>query len=390
MVLPMISMLLPLLSMPVVTQNFGAAGWSAIAVGISVGSGGAVLVDFAWALLGPQRVASAHEASRAGIYALATRVKVLVLLAIAPLALGFAALAPSVDHVTTVLVCSAFLLTALNGNWFFIGHGSPMSVLRTDVIPRAMAIVLAVLTMALGGPLQAYGWFLLLAATASAFLGHAVAKVRISDLANVTSLRVRIVFGQHREAMWGRAISSLYISLPVTLVAFAAPGAVHLFAAADSLLKMCTNVLSSIISAFQKYVGGSSRSDLGLRLRTALVVNTAFGLAAAILIITLGPFVLFQLMSGTLTVGIGITAPVGGIVLVTCISRAVGSLGLVAVGHVTAITVSACVGAAIGVPAVLAGARLQGAELALTGMLLAEVVVMVVQIVALTRKWKKA
>lgn len=388
MLLPMISMLLPILSMPVITRNFGAAGWSAVAVGISVGTGGAVLVDFAWTLLGPQRVASAHEASRAAVYALATRVKVLVFLAVAPVALGFAAFAPSADTVTTVLVCSAFLLMALGGNWFFIGCGRPRSILLTDLAPRAAGVVSAVIAMELGGPLQLYGWFLLLAALGSGLLGHIIARVTVDNLADVTSLRIALAFRRHRAAILGRAISSMYISLPVTLVAFAAPGAVHVFAAADSLLKMCMNVLSSVISVFQKYVGSSGRSDLRARFRMALLVNGAFGLTVATGIVILGPFLLSGLMSGTLTVGMGMTVPMAGIVLVTCISRAVGSLGLVAIGHVGAITVSACLGAAIGVPAVLLGAGLQGAELALSGMLLAEVGVMLVQILALSRKWR--
>ncbi|MEE2567933.1 hypothetical protein V1638_00770 [Pseudarthrobacter sp. J64] len=385
----MISMLLPLLSMPTVTQNFGAPGWSAIAIGMSVGSGGSVLIDFAWSLLGPQRVASTHASRRAGVLALATRMRAWVILAVAPLALAAVLVVPSEDRTTTLLVCSAFLAMGMSGNWFFIGCGRPNAIFLSDLIPRAAAVVLAVTAMELGAPLQVYGWLLASAAVVSVIAAHRLAGVTFDDLTGVTALRASIAFRRHKAAIAGRAISSLYISLPVTLVAFVAPTGVHAFAAADSLLKMVLNVLGSVINAFQRYVGSSAKVDLLTRLRLAVLVNAGFGAVAGLLIVVFGPFIFMLLMSGTLDIGIGMTLPLAGVVLTTCISRAVGSLGLVAMGRVSAITVSAVVGAVIGVPAIMLGAGLQGAELALTGMFVAEAAVLIVQVLALSRAiWK--
>ncbi len=383
---PVVSAVASLVAIPAVTERYGLDGWAAVAVGLSVGMGLSVLGELGWALDGPVRVARAGERSRVTTFRLALALKTMLLPLTVPLSGLVAALLAPAFPVEAAVTAVAGALLGLSMSWYFIGIGRPALILLTDSTPKLAAAGVAALAIHAGAPLIVYGVSLLVANLLSPVVactlvtGRPYPRVRLTARRSWAGIRAQMV------ALRGRAASAVYIALPVALVALVAPGAVATFAAIERLQRMLLALLAAIPSAFLHWatrdVRARERSD---RVTIAIVANAALGLLAGGLWIVVAPVAAHIVFAGELALPGEVLVMSAVVVALTCASRAVGGIALVAYRSVGSVSNSAIAGAAVGVTAILVAARALGTFGALVGEALAEAVVLGWQLLALRR-----
>ena len=218
-VVPACSAIVPLLAIPVITSKFGGNAWVAVALGISIGSAGAVLVELGWALNGSIRVARAHEAARHSILSMALATKISAFFVLAVPVIAATLVLEDKFPFLAMFVGLANLGTGLTSSWYFIGLGSPWSIVVSDVMPRVLATAMSCVAILIwNAPAVLYGQLLLLASVASVFVSIRVAQMPPGLVLGHTLPRFMLSLRNQRSALIARGVSSLYIALPVTLV----------------------------------------------------------------------------------------------------------------------------------------------------------------------------
>jgi hypothetical protein len=384
---PALTSLVPLLALPGVTSVAGASGWAAVAVGQSVGAAGAVVTELGWGLTGTVRVGRQSEAAARRLLAWSLATKSVAVLAVMPVAAAAAALLAPAHRPEAAAIAGVGALSSVNAVWFYIGRGDPGRLLLLDALPRTLCGVGSAVLLLHGAPLWIFVLGVGVPALTAPVLAVRAVGLRRTDCVGMTSRRLLQVIAMQRTALAGRAVSSVYIALPVTLVAAVAPTAVVAsFAAADRLQRMILTGLQALPNTVQHWVGSSP--DLTTRLtraRRACVVTVLLGAGVGAGLVVLAPTVSRWLFSDTASVTRPEAVFCAGIITVVSGSRITGGVILVVLRRVRSITVSASVGACVGVVAVPVGAATHGVAGALAGTLLAELAVLGVQLDAARR-----
>lgn len=384
-ILPMASIASPLLALPAVTSKYGAPAWVAVAVGQSVGGALAVVVELAWSLTGPQRVARLDVDAGRRVLATALLSKFLLFLPLAVLGAAVSSWLSAVHGGTSALVAVGATATGLTSIWYYIGRGSVGKIFKTDALPRLLCVSGASAMILLGAPLWTYPVIgIILPGLGSVFATLYVERMGLDYFRGISFARICHVIKVQSIGMSGRALSGLYIALPVALVSMVAPGAVAVFAAAERLQRICLQMLDGIPSVMQNWVGGaSSRLQRHQRVQKAIVYNIWVGLISGAGFSMGAGIASRYVFAGSVDLPLQITLISGVLVFVVCISKATGNLALVALGRVKVITLSALAGAIVGIPAIMVGAWLHGAPGALLAEVAAEMVVLAIQAVYL-------
>jgi O-antigen/teichoic acid export membrane protein len=378
-ILPMFGAVTPLLALPAISDTNGAAGWTAIAVGQSVGAGGSVLVELGWSLTGPQTVAGSSAEQGKRVFAQACLSKLAVLAAVAPVAVLLTiSLGPA--HLTTaVLSALALCVGGMSANWYFIGLGEPRYIFFSDALPRVLFTLLGVGTLYAHQPLWFFGLCSVLGYLSSFLLGVHLIGRQIPWKSEFNKRAIRSTLRAQRVAVVGRGFSALYIGLPTSLVQAVSPSSVAAFSAAERLIRMGLMILQSVPNAFQRYIGApGTAGSRQRRIQVTIVSQAIIGVVAASVVAFALPKTVDILFSGTVAVSEPVTIFAASVVLLTCLSRGTG-LALVALQDVKWITFSAAGGAAAGVIAIPGLASTGGATGAMAGLVIAELVVFVVQ-----------
>jgi hypothetical protein len=381
---PLLGIVSPLLVIPSVTSQFGAAGWSAIAIGMSSGAAGAVLVELGWGLTGPQQVAVLARRDRGHIYLLSSLTKVAVFILVAPLVYITAEHLSPAYSVESGLMGVATAAIGLSPAWFFIGTSEPSRVLFTDSIPKVIAAVISALSLFGGAPLLVYPALFILSALISPALGASMAHIGAHSRVGISANSAFAAVKRQAVALLGRVASSMYLSLPTVLLAVISPTAVASFSAADRLQRMLLATLVVFPNSLQNWIGSSP--DLSVRqhrVRLSIAANSALGATAGLAFAAAGPTLANLVFTGAVPVGWPLSACCGFIIFLTCTSRAVGGLGLVAYKRVGWVTSSAVAGAVVGLALIFWLGHLWGAVGALGAMVAAELVVVVIQVFGL-------
>jgi len=388
--LPMLSALSPLLALPAITSRYGAEAWGTVAVAQSVGAACAVIVELGWGLNGPQRVARAMEKNRKQIFATALATKTVTFVTMGSIAAGIAVALTPTHPATAALVAVGTAGVGLSSAWYFIGTGSPSRIMTTDSLPRLAAVVFAAIAISAGWPLFVYGFALLLPSIFAPMISALLIGTTRGDFIAVrTAQRFRLAIRLQLTALSGRAVSALYIALPITLVSLVAPQAVVVFAAVERLQRMTLTVLQAVPNFMQAWVGtASDRPARFRRSRRAILINAALGSAAGCAFTLAAPLACRLLFSGVVELPLELAALGGCVIFTVCASRATGNIALVAAQNIRAISVSAVAGACVGVPAILALSAVLGSRGALLGELAAEITVLGVQLFAVYRSFR--
>jgi hypothetical protein len=389
---PALTSLVPLLALPGVTSVAGASGWAAVAIGQSVGAAAAVVTELGWGLTGTVRVGrqSGQAARRLLAWSLAT--KGIAVLVMAPVAACAAALLAPAFRPEAAAIAGVGALSSVNAVWFYIGRGDPRRLLLLDALPRTVCGVASAVLLLHGAPLWIFVLGVGVPAVTAPVLAVRAVGIRRTDVTGMTWRRLFRVVVMQRTALAGRAVSSVYIALPVTLVAAVAPTAVVAsFAAADRLQRMLLTGLQALPNTVQHWVGSSP--DLQTRLtrgRNAAVASVLVGAVIGAGLVVLAPTLSRWLFSDSASVTRPEAVFCAGAIMVVSGSRITGGVILVVLHQVRSILVSATVGACVGVVAIPIGAATHGVEGALAGTLLAEISVLAVQVDAARRGWTAA
>ncbi|WP_167132204.1 polysaccharide biosynthesis C-terminal domain-containing protein [Paramicrobacterium chengjingii] len=381
-ILPLAGLLTPLLAIPAITSQFGASGWAAVAIGQSIGTAVAVLVELGWGLSGPQRVARLADNAAYRLLAYALQTKFIVY---APLAVVSGFLAYSLAHshnIEAALVAVGFSSMGLTASWYFVGRTRPWLLLGTEGLCRFVAIAIASALLLLGAPLIVYP---LVGLIVPAFLAPLFALLVARRGSNVKAMflspaRLLFMIRAQGSAVSARAVSSIYIALPVALVSIVSPSSVAIFAAGERLLRITLGGLAAVPNSLQGWVGGSSTRAVRVRrAELAVLINVGLGVVAAVIFGLLAPFASKLIFTNAATIPPELAWAVAAVLFVVCISRSTGNIALVALGRVKYVLVSALAGALIGTPALLLLAHLMGAVGAAVAELVSEALVLAIQ-----------
>lgn len=385
--LPALNALAPLLVLPIITGHLGVDAWVGVAIAQSVGAGGAVLVELGWGLTGTQRVARQQRDNRLHLIALSTITKIIVFV---PAALGSAvvvtALAPQ-DTAACVVIAIAGCITSFCPTWVYIGLGRASLILLFDTVPRTLGLLVAAGAVIATGSLWGFALPVLISSIVSASAGHIALGIRSRHFRAHPRRRILVAMRAQGSALTGRALSALYIALPVTLVgAVATVSEVAVFSAVERLQRMLLTGLQALPNAIQGWVGSAGDpQERRKRALTAVWANGGTGIVAGAVAALILPPASRILFSGVADIPAELAALSGLLIAIVSFSRATGGIALVTVGRIDAIAWSALAGAVVGIPAILLLAGAFGAAGGLLGEISAELVVLSVQSVALAR-----
>lgn len=388
---PILNAVSPLLALPAITASFGSPAWAAIAIGQSLGGTAGVIVELGWGLSGSQRVARMSPRNRAHAFGVSLVAKSIVGVPVIGVAAALSwTLAPAAFRGETAVVAVASAVAMLSAGWIFVGILRPRLFLYTEVLPRAALITGSAVAIQLGAGLWTYAGALLLAAVSAPVAGALVLRLRWRDLVSLSPRRLVTVIGYQRAALNSSVFSSVYISLGTTVATLGSANATLLFASVDRLQRMVQQVLRTQNFVFKGWVG--REVDPGRRIRQAVRatrISVVIGVVSGVLFAIGAPLVADVVFSGTVDIPPLAAVLAGTGIAIICATMSTGFVLLVALGRVSAVATSAAVGAVVGLPGIFFGAMLFAGTGALAGQLLAETAVLIVQLIAVRRRFRE-
>lgn len=388
---PFLSLLAPFLFLPVLARLAGADAWVAIALGQSIGGFAALVAGLGYPTLAPPQIAVATADRRRRILATSLHVRLPVWLVAAAVGVLVAALlAPDSHRSEAAVMAGAMSLSALAPTWYWIGVGRALPILWSEVLPRMVATLSATAILLAGGGVIWYPLLLTVAMVA----GPAVVYVRFAgpDLVRIDRDDALAVLRTHPPAVVAETAAGAYNALAVALVAGVAPVAqAARYVSGDKAYRIGQYAVSALGNALQGWVAEASheRNELGRRLRIAVLLHAALGLAGLLAFVLIGPALTALLFGQAVAIdeltalGFGIAA------LGIALGTACGRIGLVTLGARTAFMSCVLGASAVGIAGLLTGGALWGATGAAWGLGIAEFGSGVVQGLVLMALWRR-
>lgn len=335
-----------LITIPIVIAVAGADPWASMATGQSIGNSIGVLVLFGWGLTGPATIAMAPIDKRPGLFldSLFSRMTLLLPLLLIQ-AVVTMAIVPHAKFVAFVAGL-AMTLAGVSANWFFTGEGRPGRFLLLDTVPRVLGTVAGLLLVVFTDELLYFA----LAQLAGSLLALAVSCYVIfrgQQLDFREAARWRNIVARLGEQRHGIVATGLYAGLtPAVLgiVAVTAPPALPLFVLADRLSKFVGMAASPLIQVFQGWVPAARGGELARRITLSARITLALSILAGAAYAALLPLFSELLTHGQVAVDTSSAIAFGIVASSWVLSPYLTNVGLMAVGRVRVIAVSAAVG----------------------------------------------
>lgn len=277
--LPLASIIVPLLAIPVLTSQLGAKGWAATAVSQSIGLFFAGTIgNWGWALIGPARVASSSEAVRTALFRNSVETRLVTTLLAAVLA-GTAAFLVLGRDLSAAAIASTSSLVALFPTWYYIGVGSAFLIGLFDVMPKIAAVVAMVVLL----PRFASGYTVAVCQAVASLLAIVVSTLYTGGVwrPQLSASGVRQL-KENLSLVGSGIIGGGYTSLAGSVVALVKPSALPLFAAGYKVRELGSAGLGAVTNSLRAWVSSSASSrgcpvDIS-RSRRALVTLSGLGL----------------------------------------------------------------------------------------------------------------
>jgi O-antigen/teichoic acid export membrane protein len=376
--IPALSAVAPLLVIPAIAARFGAGTWTAVAIAQSLGGAASVIAELGWGVSGPQRVAATLPSRRFLIYRSALVSKVFASLVLAPAAAIATVLLTDASQWDAALIAVGTTLYALSTGWYFVGSGTPRYILYSDSLPRVITTSACAALIFLGAPLALYSWSTVLLPLLAVVISGIILGSRYMPQRRDLRGAVRTIRRQGVLAA-GRAVSTIYTALPISIVAAAAPGAVTVYAGSERLMRMGLTFLAAFPNRLQSWIGSAeNRSEREARSRRSLTYNAVLGLVAGGGFALLAPFVATVLYAGKIDIPFTVSGASGVLLAVICTSRGFG-LAVVAHGRANSITTAIVLSAVTGLALLTPFSRWLGPAGAVAAIVAAEIVGVLVQ-----------
>ena len=374
--LPLISLVTPLLVLPVLGRVAGENGWASLAAGESIGTLAAIVVAYGWNTSGPPRAALTPDpAERAALYRQSLLVRgVLSLLAVPVVVVLCLLVATPAYREATVFMGLAGTVTGLSFAWYAVGVGDPRSIALLEAVPRVVAAALSAVLVLATRELLVYP---VLAVTAS-LLGIVVFSRRV--LRADTSARqdrpgLRELLVRDRAIAFNDIAGGAYSSVPVPTVQTVVPAApAAAFASADKLYKFGLYVPITLAHAFQSWTVEGPLEGRAGRLRAALAAHAGVGLLGWAVLAVLGPWASALLFGPDVTAARDACFWLGAAFVLVSVRISMTRHVLVPAGRVRVVVVSTVAGAVVGLTAIVGLTAAFGAVGAAVGLFLSEVV----------------
>ena len=373
--LPMISMITPLLVLPVFSRLAGPQGWASVAAGEAVGTLAAIAISYGWNVAGPPRIAATDDpVARATLYRESLLVRGALFAAALPV-IGGVCLAIAADGFLgpTLLMGVSGAVTGLSFAWFAVGAGDPRSIAVYEAVPRVLAAGVATAVILLTHRLEVYP---VLAVTVS-LLGVVLFSRRLLAGLDLGPIDVRSLPRLLRRDRGVAAIDvagGAYASVPLPVVSVLSPPApASAFASGDKLYKFGLYLPITLGNAFQSWTVEGERSGRARRLRVALGSHVLLGAFGGLGLAVLGPFATRLLFGADVEVGHDVATWLGVTFLLVSTRISLTRHFLIPAGQVRVVFVSTMAGAALGLPLVVLGTWAVGPVGAAAAVALSEV-----------------
>jgi hypothetical protein len=288
-ILPLASLVTPLLLLPVIARTVGEGGWASIVAGQSIGTFAATLILWGWNVDGPVRAARSGASEVAEIYRESLRTRWVLAAVVAPLAGGLSALIAAPEHRLDAVVMSfSTAVAGLSPAWVAIGLGQPRLLALFDTAPRVAGTVAAIPLILATGSVLWYGVLLL----AGVGIGLAVFARTIGATgswlgANPRSVRTELGRQRHTAAI--NVSGNAYAATPVPLATALNPApAVAGFASADNLYRFGLFSVVALGNALQQWTVAAGPGSP--RQTTAIRAHAALGVVGAAILTGAGPW----------------------------------------------------------------------------------------------------
>lgn len=388
---PFLALLAPFIFLPVLSRVAGAEAWVSIAVGQSVGGFAALVSGLGYPTLAPPQVAIASVERRRRILAtsLHTRLPVWLVGAIVGAVIA-ALLAPASHRIDAAIMAGAMSLAGLAPTWYWIGVGRALPILWFEVLPRMVATLAATGILVAGGGVL---WYPVLLGVAM-IGGPAVVYLRHGGRELLRPLRADIgaVYRTHPPGVVAETAAGAYNALAVALVTGVAPVTQSArYVSGDKAYRIGQYAVTALGNALQGWVAEAleHRAALGRRLRIAVLLHAALGIAGLIAFAMLGPALTAILFGHAVAID-GLTALGFGVAtLGISLGTACGRIGLITLGARKTFMVCVLIAAGIGVLGLLIGGRFWGADGAACGLGAAELTSGLLQGAVLLVRWRR-
>lgn len=374
--LPLISLVTPLLVLPVLGRVAGQAGWASLAAGEAIGTLAAIVVAYGWNTSGPPRAAMTPDpAQRAALYRQSLLVRGVLALVAVPLVVVLCLLVAAPGYRgASVCMGLASTVTGLSFAWYAVGVGDPRSIALLEAVPRVLAAAVSAALVVATRELVVYP---VLAVTAS-LLGVVVFSRRVlrADTSpREARPRLRELLVRDRAVAFNDIAGGTYSSLPVPVVQTALPAAsASLFASADKLYKFGTYVPITLAHAFQSWTVEGPLQGRARRLRVALAAHAGVGLLGWAVLAALGPWASGLLFGAEVSAARDACFWFGGAFALASVRISMTRHVLVPAGRIRVVVASTVAGAVVGLVAIVVLTAVWGAVGAAVGLFLSEVV----------------
>lgn len=298
--LPLLSLITPLLLLPVISSIVGGEGVSSVISGQAIGTFAATVLLWGWNVDGPVAIARAANAHDRGmIYLRSVRTRLLLLVVVLPLAAGFAALVAVPQFRAEAAAMSlAVALTGLSPAWFCIGLGQPKLLALFDTVPRFVATIVAAPVLLLTHQLWHYTALLAFTTIMAMMMFHRRFSPGGQWLPVNAKESLRELKKQGRTAGISLA-GNAYASTPSPIAtATTSPQASGSLATADTLYRFGLFTVIALGNAFQAWTIEPGASDTRRRHLVAIWSHAGLGVLGAGILTLLGPFASSLLFAG--------------------------------------------------------------------------------------------
>lgn len=330
--LPAMSMLAPLVLLPIVAQRYGPSGWSAIALGQSVGAIVGVVVALAWPIVGGHQIARSNLDLRREIYIDSLGSRLFVLVVATPLAAVFLILLGQPLRLETILFMIGISLNGLTASWYFAGTGEPRKLVVNEGVVRLAGYALAATAMILGSPLIIYASLTIMAGLAMIVLNWWTIVARRPSREQFRFRAWLHIVRGHSYGTLSRVLQGGFSFGGVPISAAIVPGGLSSFAAADQLAKAASNAGLALPASFVGWVGQGG-SALKRRSLTATMTTLAILAIAVVVWYAVGPAVVTFLYRGESGLGRAEITLIGLAIFGTVGARVLELLAVVPAGE---------------------------------------------------------
>ncbi|MFC8304081.1 polysaccharide biosynthesis protein [Specibacter sp. NPDC057265] len=298
--LPLLSLVTPLLLLPVIAGFVGAGGISSVISGQAIGTFGATVLMWGWNIEGPVSIARAENSrDRGAIYLSSLRTRIILLVFVLPVVSIVSAWVAAPDfRFDAVSMAMASMLAGMSPAWFCIGMGQPRLLAFFDTIPRFIATALSVPLLLLTHQLWNYTLVLAAATVLALILFHR----RLAPTGSWFPRNIGQALGDIKAQSHTAGINvaaNAYASTPTPIATATTPAvASGSLATADTLYRFGIFTIVALGNAFQSWTIEPGIRERRRRHLIAIWSHAILGVVGAAILTIFGPFASKLLFAG--------------------------------------------------------------------------------------------